>query len=287
MTKRILLLFLFALASMSGMAQSQAAMSFDNDFIWCYNGCKSAEYLTYPAFQESYRFDGSYEKNGKQYHVFHFQRAFFDSGASIYPTGYSSNDFKGQIGVREENGRVYVDRNEYLALLSDGSYWQSVGTKDYLPYQETADGELVLYDFNMQVNDKYPSVEGHDDISVVSIDIVTTEDNVARKLLRLSNGSSLLEGIGCIYSSGLWLFYLNPGIVPYEAGYLDIYAHHPQNTGLWTPIYQWNDGALTGISNTISTKHTAKDFLDLQGRPMKELPTKGIYIHNGRKVVVK
>ena len=75
---------------------------------------------------------------------------------------------------------------------------------------------------------------------------------------------------------------LKTSIMPRQAS-----AHRNRPCDSWTPIYQWNDGALTGISNTISTKHTAKDFLDLQGRPMKELPTKGIYIHNGRKVVVK
>ena len=115
-----------------------------------------------------------------------------------------------------ENGRVYVDKQEYIAAMEkeyldvleeqkrDLNPLGTVGDKDYLPYRQTDDGELILYDFNMLPGDKYPSVEGHDDISVARVETMVTRDGVSRRLLTLSNGYRLLEGVGSLNSPGMF-----------------------------------------------------------------------------------
>ena len=157
-----------------------------------------------------------YEKNGKTYNS---MLSCTDSKGGYYMIGLATPTAP---GIRMEGGRIYVDREEYVnyleeearlcAVNSEFSMYplSPVGDKDYIPYRQTDDGELVLYDFNMQPGDRFPSVEGHDDISVISVRTMKTRDGISRRLLTLSNGYRLLEGIGCINSPGMFFCYLNP-----------------------------------------------------------------------------
>ncbi len=285
---RNLITFIFSIVStIAGMAQN-ADILFDDDILWVYRGGYSVSSQYVERFGEFYRFDGTYEKNGKEYHCLQFTRSFMDGSPAMNKSDKHAVEDpspKGNIGIREDGGRVFIDRDEYLALMSDDSYWKMVGDKDYLPYPKTDDGELVLYDFTMQQGDRFPTVEGHDDIWVSKVDMLTTKDGVARKMLTLSNGCEILEGVGCLNSRGLWLFYLNPGSISYNWGVLDSYGH------LGNPIYRWSEWG--DISDGISAPQNASKITssfpyDLQGRRLDSQPTnKGIYIQNGKKVVVK
>ncbi len=59
--------------------------------------------------------------------------------------------------------KVYVMKDEYLELLGGYSSWKYVGDATYLSYEETEEGELVLYDYNMQPDNGEPSemIFGH------------------------------------------------------------------------------------------------------------------------------
>ena len=97
-----------------------------------------------------------------------------------------------------------------MALLDKDSFWSRVGDASYIPYRETEDGELVLYDFTMEPGDSFQHVDGHDDIVVDSVGTLTTLDGLQRRLIYLSNGCQVAEGMGCLNSGGGLLFYLNP-----------------------------------------------------------------------------
>lgn len=157
-----------------------------------------------------------YEKNGKTYNS---MLSYADDNGGFYMIDLATPTAP---GIRTEDGRIYVDREEYMnyleeeaklcAVNSEFSMYplSPVGDKDYIPYRQTDDGELVLYDFNMQPGERFLSVEGHDDISVVNVRTMKTRDGISRRLLTLSNGYKLLEGIGCINSPGMFYCYLNP-----------------------------------------------------------------------------
>ena len=86
-----------------------------------------------------------------------------------------------KIWLREDGGRVFVNKEEYLLLLTNNTLWSWVGDASYIPYKETEDGELVLYDFTMEPGDSFQHVDGHDDIVVDSVGTLTTLDGLQRR----------------------------------------------------------------------------------------------------------
>ena len=208
------------------------------------------------------------------------------------------------IVVRREGGRVYTNREDYLyyqrwhlspdyyTISNDGSLF-SLGNPDYLPYHLTADStELILYDYNMKVGDSYRHVDGYEDISVVKKDTVAYNDGLPRRRLKLSNGLILVEGIGCINSNGMLIDYLNP-----EAKYQGNYTYLErcqdglgketiydcESAGLH--IAEWNASGVVSVAN--QTPSAKNGYYDLQGRRLTTQSRRGLYIKDGRKMVVK
>lgn len=153
----------------------------------------------------------------------------FMGGETHYDSNYPLSDVSARtrssvsntmyVYIREENGRVYVEKESYLHYLAETDSTGSAGffnteikygDASYLPYEETADGELVIYDFTMQQGDKFKSVPGHEDVWVKETGTVTTADGKERKRLVMSNGLEIVEGIGCICSKGPFFAWLNP-----------------------------------------------------------------------------
>ena len=77
--------------------------------------------------------------------------------------GYIDSFSRQVICIREDQGKVYVMKDEYLELLGGYSSWKHVGDATYLSFEETEEGELVLYDYNMQPDNGEPSemIFGH------------------------------------------------------------------------------------------------------------------------------
>ena len=171
------------------------------------NGSKS-----YSGFDHIFYINGEKEKNGRIYYDMCCYNN--ESKNRSYKYGYL---LENHVGLREEGGRVYADKEEYLALMNDTTVWWNIGSSSYIPYEETKDGtELVLYDFTMQPGDKFRHLDGYEDIEVISTGTTVTLDGVTRRTLMLSNGYELIEGIGCTNSPGTLLFYLNPFAAIYD-----------------------------------------------------------------------
>lgn len=243
---------------------------------------------------DRYHIEGTKELNGKVYAVLKFNRAEFDNYGGFGYYGVSMPEHPREtfeIGIREENGRVYVNREEYLSLLAEGSYWLWVAQAENLPYETTSDGELVLYDFNKQVGDKYPYENSVSEISVIATDNVITLDGKERRLLKLSNGMEIIEGIGCTNSRGVFLFYLNPAGIEQAQERLRSYgvknqfvykSYSDDDDDYWKT---WTYS--TEVSQQMFIDSSTADIFDLYGRRMTGLPKPGIYIRDGRKYVVK
>ncbi len=192
----------------------------------------------------------------------------------------------GAIGVREANGRIYVDHEAYKESMSKGKGSLPTGNPDYLPYPITSDGEVILYDYNLEAGDVYCSVEGQEDITVTKKENIRLKDMEVRRKLTLSNGMILIEGLGCINSPGLYFYYLNPAEKNLSAfGGLMEYTLYGSNNSIFIPDWTYKDTEM-GLNNTKDLRNAEKSF-DLQGRQLKSAPQKGIYIQNGKKVLVK
>ena len=194
------------------------------------------------------------------------------------------------LGIRREGGCVYVNYNQYVEYLTrsyDGETFNpSFGNPNYIPYHLTVDGELILYDYNKQVGDKYRTVEGYDDIWITAKDSVTISDGKRHCRLTLSNGLVLIEGIGCINSNGRLIDYLNPAKQYWNSfTYLKYVYDDNGNTLYGNTTTKVKESDVLGISEKRAPINSFVLY-DFQGRMMQH-PNKGIYIQNGRKVVVK
>ena len=193
------------------------------------------------------------------------------------------------LGIRRADGKVYVNHAEYLDHLSKTGFSEYeegfLGNPDYVPYHLTGDGEMILYDYTMEVGDTYRHVEGYDDVSVVAKDFVTLNDGMEHRRLTLSNGLVLVEGLGCINSTGLLLDYLNPAT---DRGWISAclqWSMADDNSYIYKA-----DGykpPVNGIE-TVDTpsQPSAGQSYDLQGRRVSGPTSKGIHITDGKKTVV-
>ena len=163
---------------------------------WCYR----SSYVNH-----NFTLEGSNTLNGKIYGLLHLQFIMWDGARGKA----SSNDRGTTISIRDEGGRVYVDKQEYLDLFTQKFYWNEMADGDFLPYETTEDGELVLYDFNKGMGDVYCHLSDGTPLTVTETFVMKTEDGMTRRCLTLSNGLELIEGVGCINSGGMLLFWLN------------------------------------------------------------------------------
>ena len=288
--KRISFILLALLSALTAQAQEKNTITLTDTTIWRYHGHKSSD--QFALFMEKYRFEGTEMKNGKTYRILSFNRSFFDGAASTRADGSETPEpeLEGpdkKIGIREENGRVYVDRDTYLSLLEEKARWYMVGRSDYVPYPQTADGELLIYDFNVGKGEKYLC----DDFVVEDVTVVTTMDGIQRRQLILNTGEKIIEGIGCVNSTGMFLFYLNPKITEYDIGFLAelFFVKETIDGKALSYIFEQSlsDVVVNGISSLTLQSATDAPLYDLQGRRLSAKPAKGMYIQDGRKYVVK
>ena len=203
------------------------------------------------------------------------------------------------MGIREAGGRVYVNLKEYQEAMRQ----TGLGDAENIPYPVTDDGEMVLYDFNAQEGDRFCPVAGHDDLFVKKI---TPDPYYGRKTFTVSNGVIFTEGYGASSAygtqsaAGLIVAYLNALPYSYESSYLKMYGRG----SVYMEYGEDGSGVIVdkpeitlGVKNVSCPTVLSSSVYDLQGRRVcqgnnvteyqgNKLP-KGIYIQNGRKVVVK
>ena len=193
------------------------------------------------------------------------------------------------FAMRSEAGRVLADAESYHAVFADTAAL----------YPVTEEGEVLLYDYNTHVGDAYL---GHANITVVQEGDTILADGQSRRMLVLSTGHRLVEGIGCVNAGGTpfdYLGYDTPVYVP-KGDYYDAFVSFTLLENYYDEegrrIYSNTrekayDAILAGVKPVVSQSTNRTDasaVYDLQGRRMdgRNLP-KGIYIQGGRKFVVK
>lgn len=282
MVKLLFIALAFAMYPLTTMAQYGEDYEFDPNktyYVWRYYGNTFSDM----GFTEDYYLHDSYDNNGKAY------RMVLEEGDSKGAPAFCGGELDIMIGVREKDGCFLVNRHDYLALMENDKTWNRLGDRQYIPYRQTDDGELVLYDFNMKPGDKYPSVEGHEDIFVTTVEEMTTRDGVSRRLLTLNNGYKLLEGIGCLNSVGLFFFYLNPvqNANDYTSyGLSKFFKRKGRNSNI-EMIYQQGDENTSGVSVVKDVSHQSTSIYNLNGHSISSPPARGLYIKDGKKIVAR
>ena len=283
MKRYIISLALFAMSIIGVMAQ--------DDPIWWYFG---PNYLYYyndfiPDFPDALiRCDMKAEEvEGKTYYI----ARYVQFGRSYGDTFTKPEIKETDLHMRAEGKRVLVRYDEYKALMQGRGY-DMEHFDEQCQYEVTADGDLVLYDFGMQVGDKFRSVPGKEDVYVVDRHkefpsrVAHTQEN--RDVICLSNGAKIVENIGYKGLKENYGWYREASGDFFD--YLNFSSEYGMGLAeaMYNYEYVWEDH-LDGPS-AVALPQVEKElspFFDLQGRRMTGQPTKGIYIHNGRKVVVK
>ena len=113
------------------------------------------------------------------------------------------------IAIREQDGKVYARKDQYLALLKalyPKEVHPDVNPDNFYVAEAEDPAEVLLYDFSLEEGDKYPCLG---DVYVETVDRYITSDDRCHKMMRLSNGAILVEGIGCVNSIGGIVIYQN------------------------------------------------------------------------------
>ena len=287
MLKRVII-FLFTL-SVSG------AMAADNEPWWNYGpNCICYSNFSAPRYGvETIRTDQSMEEvNGKTYYVVKVTLWEESSGDERPATKENI------IHIRKEDQRILLIYEEYKQLMQDREY-DMTNFDEQCQYEVTSDGELVLYDFGIQVGYKFRSVPNKEDVYVVErhkeieTSYHTRQDTL--DVITLSNGARLVAGVGYKAMADYSFSVPDNALRGQFFDYLNLYAN---DYGKQLDYARWNwnyiceysfDGGSSGIQaieqDQIPTVH--ENYYDLQGRRLTGKPAKGLYIQNGRKVMAK
>ena len=188
--------------------------------------------------------------------------------------------------LREEGGKVYIQRKNYLDYLDEKiSHVYGAGCHSAV-YTEDGAVDQILYDFTLHVGDKYPMAG---DVSVLSVDEVMTDDGVTRRLFTLSNDMQILEGMGCVNCSGRLIGYQSSdkdftwsGDLYYLGSGEWYYPHGVDEPGV---SFEWTPSSVKGQPYRGECASSAMPCFDLLGRRLASPPLHGVYIRGGRKYV--
>lgn len=214
-----------------------------------------------------------------------------DQGESGYCTAVTIDEEEDcKLLLRNgEIGQVLAEKASYLEYMSKVfSEKDDVFTElAYYPL------DVVLYDFTLEVGERYPC---KGEVYVSGVSHMTTRDGVDRKVLFLSNGLEIVEGIGCLNSpDGPFAYQNSSGVAPVRMAGKEQGDLEPPTASLLSlrkygegtdPIYVKGDELTSILQNSIIKRNNSKLY-DLQGRRLNTPPTRGIYIQNGKKLVVR
>ena len=185
--------------------------------------------------------------------------------------------------------------NERTRLAEEGQFgqWESkneyIGQKDnkvYLYFKNT-NTMFPVMDFSLHVGDTYRQYEGSGQshieyvVTAVSDTILNnSSDQIARKCIHLRSmdyQDVWIEGVGSV-TTGIY--------GSYSVGF-----HGCQTTLMkcidGNDLLFQSEDVSTSIYTVESSKPSKGTIFDLQGRRINSHPAKGIYIRDGRKVIVK
>ena len=221
-------------------------------------------------------FKGDTVINGKTYKAMHKYY-----GSAINP----ENDTV-PICMREENKVVY-------AIVPDGKTYLDcpIGNcATYQDYDAIRNGqEFVLYDFSSEkacwqnlMNSTYEDQ--------FTTDLITVGDHQAKRYSCEDSFFKVIEGIGIDSPTSYTLSFFMPMLI--GDGSVTFGLSHVVEDGkiIYKGIF-YDPGVQVGINEVVADQRRVVDdyYYNLMGQPVgKEVPsTPGIYIHQGRKIVVR
>lgn len=183
------------------------------------------------------------------------------------------------FAMRREGGRVLADADSYRAAFAQASN----------VYPTNDEGEYILYDYDAHVGDAYLGTQ----YTVVQEGDTTLSDGQSRRMLVLSSGHRLIEGVGCVNVQGTPFDYLCHDNAPntfFDFSLLENYYDAEGHRIYVNTREKAYEAIVAGVQTVATSDRLASDdrVYDLQGRRMdvRHLP-KGIYIQHGKKFVVK
>ena len=273
--------------------------SYAHSFIYRVHGNTVTVYTFY-----KYEFDGTIELNGKTY------MKLYETELDEYGRGKGPEYV---LGLREENGRVYADYDEFMNLYGD---FIDPEAKDYyfaMPYTVTEDGEILLYDFTLNEGDYFgPTdiyvktyIQGKTQITMGNSEVRNFfpvwrsyyygyEDEDYDDSLWSEGGEydTVISGIGSLNFLVGWLIYYEyptDGSMP--KNWLNVFITDNELVYKSSDYVKdvFFDDLVTGIGRIKSDagRDVKPCLYDLSGRKVEDRPRAGVYIKDGRKVVVK
>ena len=221
---------------------------------------------------------GSVVINGKTYKAMHkYSGSAIDTQNDTIP-----------IYLREEGKVVY-------GIIPDGHSYYDCPIKISWLNDEYNGQEFVLYDFNDQASfwDEILNIDFDDNFEYVSTDVITLGSHKAKRYVNRFSGNDFyyIEGIGVdALSNG---FTLCPFMGWLINGPIYHLSHVIEEGEIIYKGLNYDPGNMTSIDEVVAEKPQARQYDDnyynLMGQPMgKDIPTApGIYIHHGKKIVVR
>lgn len=183
-------------------------------------------------------------------------------------------------GSEPEVKSLDVAAAEYRTYVATANLVVPTGVKAYIATGETA-STLTLTSV-AKIKEGTPVIlnaaEGYYTFEITD-DAVTYP---ATNLLKISDGTAV-NGVFVLAKSGD-----NVGFYKWMGGALSagrVYVDAPANAARDYLEFTFEESDVTAISEVTNTNRT-NEFYDLQGRKVAQ-PTKGLYIVNGRKVIIK
>ena len=279
--------FVLFLLLMPAHANGQTDCMFELGMSWHYSFCYSNPPIYYPdsVFAiEEWVVNGSETINEKLYQQL-FRHGDFYKVKEMWRPTLDRNTINFKLSVREENGHVYAIKGQYLQFLRQ-LYPQDLHP-DITPFyvaEAEDETEVLLYDFTLHEGDTYPCIG---DVKVEEVLQQKTADGVKRKVLKLSNGVIVMEGVGCLNSIGGLIIYQNmEGLSETFQSGNSAYAYLVRcwQTDSRVDRYLNQTTAIRDLPSNQS-RPTSNNLYDLSGRLLSAPPAKGIFIQDGQKVV--
>ena len=223
---------------------------------------------------------GEMVRNSKTYQLVYRVRGYLN---------YNIPSMVDTLLYRWQGSRAYADFGDMCRVVYGGD--ADALRRDY----PCVDDEVILYDFTLGVDDTFGSTSIRE-VSTVNV------GGEPRKLITLATGHRLLEGIGSLtggffeyMKAPLWL----PGFTGICTTYLRLYEEDDllvfeqsseESYDYLLTEEDVQDYLLTGVREGIvkqADDKTTAPVYDLQGRKLHGKPTKGVYIQNGKKYIVR
>ena len=220
---------------------------------------------------------GSVDINGKTYKAMHkYSGSAIDTQNDTIP-----------IYLREEGKVVY-------GIIPDGHSYYDCPIKISWLNDEYNGQEFVLYDFNDQASfwDEILNIDFDDNFEYVSTDVSTLGSHKAKRYVNRFGGNDFyyIEGIGVdALSNGFTLYPFMGWLINSPIYHL---SHVIEEGEIIYKSLNYDPDNITGLDEVPAepqARQVDDNYYNLMGQPMgKDIPTTpGIYIHHGKKIVVR